>query len=231
MEKNLSLLMSLFNPYQPMKYLFILIGIALLTSCQSKVAIEKDKVREVLTQFGKENPETNVLIHTNLGDMEVKLYEETPLHRANFIRLVKAGYYDERRFYRIVKGVCVQGGSRADPQGYTVPAEFRPNLIHKKGALAMARYTEDNPGKESSATEFFIITKGRFYNEEELVKYPENLKQIYLKQGGEMLFDQAYTVFGEVTKGIEVVEKIAKGQVVDKETPVKVTTFSIKVLN
>lgn len=202
----------------------------MLWACQSSIAIEKDKVREVLTSYGQENPETRIVIHTNLGDIEARLYTETPLHRANFVRNIKKGYYDDRRFYRIVKGVCIQGGSKVDPQDFTVPAEFHPNLAHKTGALAMARYTDGNPNKESSATEFFIITKGKYYNAEELAKLPPARQKIYLEQGGEMLFDQEYTVFGEVTKGMDIAIKIAQGQVTDKETPVHMAKFSVEVL-
>lgn len=201
-----------------------------LWACQSSIAIEKDKVREVLTQYGQENPETRIVIHTNLGDIEAKLYTETPLHRANFVRNIKKGYYQNRGFYRIVKGVCIQGGSKSDPQGFTIPAEFRPELAHKTGALAMARYTDNNPNKESSATEFFIITKGKYYNTEEVAKLPPARQKIYLEQGGEMLFDQEYTVFGEVTKGLEIALKIAQGQVTDKEVPVHMAKFSVEVL-
>lgn len=202
-----------------------------MMACQSDIHIDKDKVREVLTQFGKENPAKRILIETKIGNIEVSLYDETPLHRANFVRNIQKGYYTDRGFYRIVKGVCIQGGSQRDPQDFTIPAEFNPKLINKRGALAMARYTENNPGKESSATEFFIISKGRYYNEEELAKYPADLKKIYLEQGGEMLFDQEYTVFGEVTKGMDIVDKIAKDQVIDKESPVHLIKFSIKVLD
>ncbi len=214
-----------FPPFLWAMFLFFLM------SCQSDIHIDKDKVRDVLTQFGKENPAKRILIETKIGNIEVRLYDETPLHRANFVRNIQKGYYTDRGFYRIVKGVCIQGGSQRDPQDFTIPAEFNPKLINKRGAIAMARYTENNPGKESSATEFFIISKGRYYNEEELAKYPADLKKIYLEQGGEMLFDQEYTVFGEVTKGMDIVDKIAKDQVIDKENPVHLIKFSIKVLD
>ncbi|MFN8356946.1 MAG: peptidylprolyl isomerase [Spirosomataceae bacterium] len=203
--------------------------LVLSNACKNSIHIDQSQVKEVLTAYGKENPETTVVIETGLGNVEIKLYNETPLHRANFIRNVKMGYYTDRNFYRIVKGVCVQGGSQIDPQNFTIPAEFRPNLIHKKGTIAMARYTDNNPEKQSSPTEFFIITKGKYYNEEELANYPAELKKIYLEQGGEIEFDNQYTVFGEVTKGLEIIEKIGKDQVIDKEKPVHQVKFSIKV--
>lgn len=182
-----------------------------------------------LTEYGKQNPEKEVVIHTNFGNIELRLFEETPLHRANFVRNVKMGYYQDRDFYRLVKGVCIQGGSQDDPQDFLIPAEFRPHLVHTKGALSMARYTENNPEKMSSATEFFIISKGIYYNAEELAKYPQTLKQKYLKVGGEMLFDNDYTTFGEVTKGLDIVEKIARMPVLDKEAPATYVKFSVEV--
>ncbi len=210
---------------------FFLFSILLMSACQSEIAIDKDKVIAVLGEYGKQNPENEVIISTQFGDINIRLYNETPLHRASFIRNIKLGYYTNRDFYRIVKGVCLQGGSKTDPQDFTIPAEFNPNLLHTRGALSMARYTENNPKKESSATEFFIITKGVYYNAEELAKYsPENRKK-YLEKGGEMLFDNDYTTFGQVTKGIEIVEKLAKTNLSDIETPNRPLPFSIKVVS
>ncbi len=199
-----------------------------LSSC-SNLEIPKDEVTQTLTNYGKEHPENVVNIHTRFGDIEVTLYKETPLHRANFLRLANKGYYDDRGFYRSVKGVCIQGGGeQRDQLSYTIPAELNPNLIHKRGTVSMARYSDNNPEKRSSSTEFFIVTKGIYYNEEELAKYPPALKAIYLKQGGEIIFDQEYTVFGEVTKGMDVVEKIAKIPLGDFERPTEIVKFSIK---
>jgi cyclophilin family peptidyl-prolyl cis-trans isomerase len=213
-----------------MKKLFVIPFLFLLLACNQDYEIPQEKVGSVLTAFGKENPENEVVINTNFGEIHIKLYDETPLHRANFIRLVKGGYFTDRKIYRIVKGLCIQGGGEnSDKLKYLVPSEFHPNLIHKKGALSMARYDEGNPLKMSSATEFFIITKGLFYGEEELQNYPENTRNIYLKTGGEKNFDQLYTVFGEVTKGIEIAEKISKLEVIDTEKPLKKPNFSIHI--
>ncbi len=214
-----------------MKKLFFLALLA-LAACTSKYDLSKEQVRPTLTGFGQKNRERTLKIHTGKGDLFVRLYDETPLHTANFLRLVKAGYYDDRGFYRIVRGVAVQGGGKnSDQLGYTVPAEFRPNLIHKKGALAMARYSgEKNPNKESSPTEFFIITKGRFYDPEDLTNYPEPLRKIYLEQGGEILYDGEYTVFGEVTKGFDVLDKLANQPLEEGEIPLNTVKFSIEVV-
>ncbi|WP_420155724.1 peptidylprolyl isomerase [Siphonobacter sp.] len=211
--------------------LLFCLGLVVFSACKNR-EIPQDEVVQTLTEYGKEHPENRVNIHTRFGDIEIKLYNETPLHRANFIRMINSGFYDDRGFYRLVKGVCIQGGGeQRDQLNYTVPAEFRPNLIHKKGTLSMARYSDNNPEKRSSSTEFFIVTKGIFYNEEELAKYPPALKSIYLKQGGEIIFDQEYTVFGEVTKGLDIVDKIAQMPLGGFERPTEIVKFSMKVLD
>src|SRR5688572_19456524 len=121
-----------------------------LVSCKKKLTVEgqkklrheieaevpKNNVRGFLTEYGQKNPETEVLISTSLGKMKVKLYEDTPLHRANFIRLVKGGYYDNTVFYRILRDFMIQGGHADElentPDLYTVPAELKRNHFHKK---------------------------------------------------------------------------------------------------
>jgi len=118
----------------------------------------------------KKNPTNLVLIETNLGNIKVKLYNQTPLHRDNFLKLVKGGYYNHTLFHRIIKDFMIQGG---DPDskaaiagarlgeggpGYTIPAEIRPELFHKKGALAAARENDRvNPDKKSSGSQFYIV--------------------------------------------------------------------------
>lgn len=213
-----------------MKYLITILSI-LLFSCGSNLEIPQDKVVETLTAYGKENPENEIVIRTNLGEIELKLYDVTPIHRANFIRLIKNNFFDNQKIYRIVKGMCIQGGvDYHDKLKYLIPSEFRPNLVHKRGALSMARYSEGNTLKMSSSTEFFIISKGSFYEPEELTNYPEKMKEIYQKIGGETSFDNQYTVFGEVTKGMEIVDKIVRLELVDVEKPLNMPNFSIEIL-
>lgn len=211
--------------------LFLFFGMLWLAGCgSSRWEIPQNEVRQELTAYGQKNPETQVVIHTRFGDMAVKLYNETPLHRANFLRLVQKGYYSEREFYRLVKGVCIQGGgNQQDQLGYTVPAEHAPTLIHRHGAIAMARYSDNNPEKRSSATEFFIVTKGHFYNAEELARLPEATRRLYLQQGGEMIFQNEYTVFGEVVQGLEVADRIVKQPLTAHETPSEKIKFSIEM--
>jgi cyclophilin family peptidyl-prolyl cis-trans isomerase len=231
------------SPVHLMKYLISLL--LLLSACRQKqVDIPQQEVESQLFAYGKENPETQILIDVaGFGKIKARLYTYTPLHRANFIRLAKAGYYDKSYFYRIVSDFMVQGGNTNpnEKPRYTLPAEFHREAIHKKGALAMARWDENNPDRRSSSTEFFII-RGRSYTDESLKdaiassdrsyeSYTPAQLQAYLKQGGDARIDGKYTVFGEVIEGIEVVEAIADQRVYDGEKPVKKIAFSVKVLN
>src|SRR5687768_4325914 len=120
----------------------LVIGVWLcLLSCgkQESVAVTKENLNDVLTQYGKENPETEVEISTSFGIIRLKLFSDTPLHRANFVKQIKEGYYDNADFYRVVYEFMIQGGDMSKSLPYRLPSEFRPHYFHKKGALAMAR--------------------------------------------------------------------------------------------
>jgi len=163
-------------------------------------------------------------IETNLGNIQVKLYEETPLHKENFEKLVAEQFYDGVLFHRIIAGFMVQTGNPATKEeapaielDYTVAAEFVPECFHKKGALAAARTGDAvNPEKRSSSSQFYIV-QGRVFTDEELnqmeaqtnVEFSELQRGIYKAIGGTPFLDQNYTVFGEVVKGLEVVDAIA----------------------
>jgi peptidyl-prolyl cis-trans isomerase B (cyclophilin B) len=165
------------------------------------------------------------------------LYDDTPLHRANFVKLIKEGYYEEAEFYRIIYQFMVQGGKYPKETGYTIPAEFNPKYIHKKGALSMARSDEDNPDMESSGSEFYIIHGSKYAGYQvdteaenyRLTLTPEQ-KQIYMTQGGYMSLDQTYTVFGEVIEGLEVIDKIAEAKTFDGDKPLRKIPFKISVM-
>lgn len=223
--------------------------------------------------------ETLVRLETTMGNITVKLYNETPKHRDNFIKLTKEGTYDSTLFHRVIKNFMIQAG---DPQsktatdtttlgngdvGYTLPAEFNPKFFHKKGALAAARLGDEvNPNKESSGCQFYIVT-GRKFSEAQMISMENQLndarletvfnelarkhmKEIYKMRkagdndgllelqdsleaqargivakepalkfsreqiaayttvGGAPHLDGAYTVFGEVTEGMDVIDKI-----------------------
>lgn len=223
-----------------MKYLFLFLSTALLLSCSgsqsSGPTITNENLVEELTRYGKANPETSVVIETDYGTMRIKLYEETPLHRANFVKLIKEGHYESASFYRIFYQFMIQGGELSKQLDYMIPAEFNTKYIHKKGALAMARQDEDNPEKKSSSTEFFIV-HGAPYADYQVTTDAENFKlnltpeqrNTYMTQGGYMSLDQQYTVFGEVIEGIEIVDKIASVKVYEQDRPVKKIPITIRV--
>lgn len=164
-----------------------------------------------------------VKINTPYGDITVKLYDETPLHRDNFLKLVGEGFYDGTLFHRVIKGFMIQGGdpdSKGAPAGmplgrgdvgYTIPAEFNKNLVHKRGALAAARMGDFvNPKKRSSGCQFYI-SYGR-------------------DESGTPFLDGQYTVFGEVVEGIEVVGKIENVSTDPYDRPVEDIAMKMTVL-
>ncbi|QNL51202.1 peptidylprolyl isomerase [Olivibacter sp. SDN3] len=164
----------------------------------------------------------------NGNECIIRLYEETPKHRDNFLNLVKEGFYNGTLFHRVIKDFMIQGG---DPESkdaapgvllgegdldYRIPAEFNDSLFHKKGVLAAAR--DNNLEKESSATQFYLV-QGKRYTSKDLDrmetlkmdgrKFPQYQREIYQTLGGTPFLDQNYTVFGETVKGLELIDSIA----------------------
>ena len=185
---------------------------------------------QVLVKQQKESHKgTRVEMVTNYGRIVLLLYDETPLHRDNFIKLATNRVFDGLLFHRVIEKFMIQGGDPtskdAEPGkmlgdgtlGYNIPAEFRPELFHKRGALCAAREGDMvNPKKESSASQFYIV-QGRVWNTEELDNLEKRMKReisaeqrdVYTTIGGTPFLDGEYTVFGEVIEGMEVVDKIA----------------------
>ena len=180
-------------------------------------------------QDEKMEKETLVEMNTSYGKIVLKLYNDTPLHRDNFIKLVNEGVYDGLLFHRVIDKFMIQGGdpNSRDAQpgkmlgdgtlGYNVPAEFRPGLFHKRGTLCAAREGDEvNPKKESSSSQFYIV-QGRVWSEADLdrmeqymnKKFTEEQRKAYTTVGGTPHLDGEYTVYGEVVEGMEVVDKIA----------------------
>ncbi|PKP31832.1 MAG: peptidylprolyl isomerase [Bacteroidetes bacterium HGW-Bacteroidetes-16] len=188
-----------------------------------------------------QKPETLVVIHTSMGDITAKLYNDTPQHRDNFIKLVKEGWYNGSPFHRVISQFMIQGGGNAngktDP-GYTVPAEFLPNHFHKKGALSAARMGDQvNPKKASSGSQFYIV-QGQVVPPASLqqfsarsgITYTEEQKTAYSTIGGTPHLDGGYTVFGEVVDGMEVIDKIASVKTGPGDVPVVPVTMTIEIL-
>lgn len=175
-----------------------------------------------------------VRINTTMGDIVVRLYDATPIHRDNFVKLVREGYYDGTLFHRVIKNFMIQGGNpnskgvTADmPIGggspdYTLEPEFRAGLYHKRGALAAAREGDKtNPERRSSGSQFYIVW-GRTFSQRQMEYLTDKMKaerpepggwtemqqNIYATVGGSPHLDGQYTVFGEVEEGLDVVEKI-----------------------
>ncbi len=248
--------------------------------------------------------ETQVVMHTSMGDIQLKLYNETPKHRDNFIQLVKDGTYNGLLFHRVIKDFMIQGGdvtSKDAPMNkslgagdlsYTIPAEFNyPKYFHKKGALCAARTGDEvNPERASSASQFYIVT-GKKYSDAELnqmekqlenrlkqsifarlqaenkpkimeyyrsgnkeelailrdtligkteleaekrkdeAKLPKEIREIYKTEGGVPFLDNQYTVYGEVVKGIEVVDAIQQVKTNRQDRPTEnVVITSVELL-
>lgn len=189
-----------------------------------------------------QDAETMVLIDTDFGKIKVKLFNDTPQHRDNFIKNVNAHLYDGLLFHRVIKQFMVQGGDinskdapieqhlgDGDPE-YTIPAEIvYPKYFHKRGMLCAARVGDDeNPERASSASQFYIVT-GKFFTSMELDKkekednmtFTPEQRDAYMLEGGDPHLDGKYTVFGEVVKGIKIVEKIQLMETNEDDRPTK----------
>jgi len=198
------------------------------------------------------NDNADVLIETTYGNIKIKLYDETPFHKENFLKLVSEKLYDDQIFHRVINNFMIQAGDpnskNAKPGqplgygdlGYTIPAEFNKNLFHKKGALAAARQPDNvNPDKESSASQFYIV-HGKVYSNEELnlmeqrgvhIKFTDEQRKIYTSIGGTPHLDYSYTVFGEVTEGIDIVDKIASVKTDKRDRPLNDIKIKIKIID
>lgn len=214
------------------RYFFLLL--ALLGLCLSARA-QEDTLRH------------EILMETDSGNIRIVLYNETPRHRDNMLKLVRSHAYDGMLFHRVIKDFMVQTGDLGSknaapgkllggtPEKYSIPAEIRfPQLYHKRGAVAAARESDDiNPEKASSASQFYIVC-GHKYADNQLdwvqgqldaatdstAKLTPELREEYKTVGGTPFLDAQYTVFGEVTEGMDVVAKIEHASCDDNDRPV-----------
>lgn len=161
--------------------------------------ITNENVVTFLTNYGLNNPENKVVIITNHGKITIELYQDTPLHRANFIYLIKQGYFNNTFFHRVVKNFIIQGGNSDDVstvrkrntigRDYLIPAEIIRGRNHAYGTVSGAKEYRENPDKKSAPFEFFIFLG---------------------PQSATAHLNGSYTIFGQVTIGMDTVEKIAK---------------------
>lgn len=200
------------------------------------------------TAFAAKPKHQYVRLKTDQGECIIMLYNETPLHRDNFLKLTKKGVYNNTLFHRVIKNFMIQGGDpstkNAKPGqllgegsvGYTVPAEFRDSLFHKKGVLAAAR--DDNPEKASSGSQFYLV-QGRKFTDEELdmtetkrlkAKIPAYQREVYKTIGGVPHLDRNYTVYGEVVRGIDLIDQIAGVETDKNDRPTVDVKMTITVL-
>lgn len=240
-----------------------------VSGCKNKSEASKKEATSEPVQANTEEPKSEITetgsgllpdlakvkIKTNYGDMLVALYNETPLHRDNFLKLAEEKYYDGLLFHRCIRNFMIQGGdpaSRGAAQsqmlggngpGYTVPAEFRSNLVHKKGALSAARQGDQvNPQKASSGSQFYIV-QGQMWNDMQLgqlelncsavmpgFKYSDEQKQLYKTLGGTAQLDMSYTVFGEVIQGMDVLDSIAAQPTAPGDRPLKDVVMTMVVV-
>jgi peptidylprolyl isomerase len=171
-----------------------------------------------LTEYGKQNTETKVIIKTKFGNIKLRLYKDVPVHRANFIFLTKIKYFNTTVIYRVAKNFVIQGGNsdnmytqkqRRKYGNYLMKPEFRKNRKHKYGALAAARQWENNPDKLSSPFEFYIVHK----------------------RDGAHHLNNEHTVFGEVISGFDTMDKISKVKVGVDEWPINDIQMTIEILD
>lgn len=202
----------------------------------------------LLAQPRPDQRRAQVEISTELGTIVIELYNQTPEHRDNFIKLVQEGHYDSLLFHRVVPGLVIQGGDprsrNADPKdekelgdcsaGPTLPPEIVPGFIHKRGALAAAREDDEkNPDRRSDHSQFYIV-HGRKYQPADLERiekrnerygtpheFSEAEKELYATVGGAPHLDGNYTVFGHVVEGMDVVDRIAMLPVDRNDRPVQ----------
>jgi len=215
------------------------------------IAKKGNKVAKTKRQVHVKAPEIClVLIETPYGEMEVELYDQTPKHRDNFIKLAEKGFYENLLFHRVINGFMIQGG---DPNskgakkgkrlgsggpGYQIDAEFNPELVHVKGALAAARRGgPTNPEKKSSGSQFYIVHGSKLTDQQlnqieqkKGIHYTPEQRKEYIEIGGTPFLDMDYTVYGRVIKGLDVVDKIAQVKKDRSDRPVEDVWMKVKVI-
>lgn len=240
-----------------MKNLFTFLALASFTifaSCgggenkDTTATADADKKDASAVSRSAASGETMILIETDMGNIKAKLYDSTPKHRDNFIKLANEGFFDGTIFHRVIPGFMIQGGDpdskTAQPgqplgmggPGYTIPAEI--GAKHYRGALSAARRGgPGNPQKESSGSQFYVVQNGPVpaAQLEQIIAqrgltYTQEEKDYYTNYGGTPFLDGDYTVFGMVTEGLDVVDKIANAQKDERDRPLEDIKMKVSVI-
>lgn len=240
------------NKFTPMKQtrnlaLTLLFLVSIPVLAQKSGSLSQPAPKPEMIKETDQGPDTLVELSTDFGVMKLRLYKETPLHRANFLKLAGEGFYDSLLFHRVIKGFMIQGGDPnsknaapgqmlgAGDIGYKIPAEIVSTLYHRKGVLAAAR--DNNPEKASSGCQFYIV-QGKPMTEAEISMAEQRLgtklspeqKKDYTTIGGSAWLDGSYTVFGEVVEGLDVIDKIAAVQTGAADRPVTDVRMKMKLI-
>lgn len=200
--------------------------------------------------FAPKPKDKMVLVRTKFGEIKIRLYNETPRHRDNFIKLAKSKFYNGTLFHRVIRNFMIQGGDPLSKisdsiqkvgnggPGYTLAAEFVPKYFHKKGVIAAARLGDAiNPKKDSDGSQFYIV-QGRVFTNADLDNmekmtgktFTKEQRQAYTTVGGTPHLDGNYTVFGEVVSGLDVVDKIAAVETLPGDRPKEDVIMTVKVV-
>ncbi|MCZ4409216.1 peptidylprolyl isomerase [Cryomorphaceae bacterium 1068] len=220
----------------------------------STIAVEREypkldsaNIESFLSEYFRENPERRVRVITRVGTLKVKLFDDTPLHTANFLMMTKRNYFTGTEFIRVAPNFVVQGGNNESEiekvkriliGSYTIPPEFKEERLHKKGALSMARDYENNPNKRSSPYYFFFV-HGQKFNEPQLMAIerdsdmviPQWKREIYKTIGGAPHLDNQHTVFGEIYEGLDVLDKMAAVDTDAGEWPITPLIMQIDIID
>jgi peptidyl-prolyl cis-trans isomerase A (cyclophilin A) len=208
---------------------------------------KRGQIKEYFTAYGEENPERLVKLKTRLGDIIIELFEDTPIHRANFVHHIKRGLYEKTIFYRVVPDFMIQGGNsdnditlekRTNAGAYYIPSEVTKNHIHERGAVAMAMSYVNNPEMKSAQYSFYIVIGAKFTDgglkateEEYGIKVPLENRELYKTIGGSPHLDGKHTVFGKVIEGMDVVEAIANEKRDSGDWPINDVVIEYEILD
>lgn len=221
--------------------------VALKENTKKYARLTDENCVEFLTEYGKANPQTKVKVTTKWGDFVIELFEDTPLHRANFLYMIERGYYCPTQVVRIIDDFVVQGGNSDEEMAalqrsligkYQIPQEITANHFHHKGAVAMSRSYEENPDKGSSAYDFYVV-EGKMASENDILdarkkgsfNHTDYQLSVYKELGGAIHLDGEHTVFGKVLSGLRTIEILSELETDDSDWPHETVTFHMEVLD